>query len=46
VPKFKEMVAKSYNLKTPIPGVEYMVVFKDTENNILGLIEENHAAKR
>lgn len=31
--------------KTAIPGVGYMVVFKDTENNTLGLMEENQAAK-
>jgi len=31
--------------KTAIPGIGYMVIFKDTENNILGLMEEDKAAK-
>ena len=28
-----------------IPGVGYMIIFKDTENNTLGLMEENRVAK-
>jgi len=31
--------------RTAIPGVGYMVVFKDTENNRLGLMEEDQSAK-
>ena len=31
--------------KSPIPGVGYMSIFKDTENNIFGLIEEDESAK-
>ena len=31
--------------KTTIPGIGYMVVFKDTENNRLGLMEEDQSAK-
>jgi uncharacterized protein len=31
--------------RTAIRGVGYMVIFKDTENNTFGLMEENQAAK-
>jgi uncharacterized protein len=31
--------------RTAIPGVGYMVIFKDTENNRLGLMEEDQSAK-
>jgi predicted enzyme related to lactoylglutathione lyase len=31
--------------RTVIPGVGYMLVFKDTENNRLGLMEEDQSAK-
>jgi uncharacterized protein len=31
--------------RMPIPGVGYMVVFEDTENNRLGLIEEDQSAR-
>jgi predicted enzyme related to lactoylglutathione lyase len=31
--------------KTAIPGIGYMVVFKDTENNRLGLMEEDQSAE-
>ena len=31
--------------KTAIPGVGYMLVFKDTENNRLGLMELDQSAK-
>ena len=30
--------------RTTIPGVGYMVIFKDTENNRLGLMEEDQSA--
>lgn len=36
---------KIVQTKTAIPGIGYMVIFKDTENNILGLMEEDKAAK-
>jgi uncharacterized protein len=31
--------------RTAIPGVGYMIIFKDTENNTLGLMEENREAR-
>lgn len=31
--------------RTAIPGVGYMIIFKDTENNTLGLMEENREAQ-
>ncbi len=36
---------KIVQAKTAIPGIGYMVIFKDTENNLLGLMEEDQAAK-
>jgi predicted enzyme related to lactoylglutathione lyase len=36
---------KIVQAKTAIPGIGYMVIFKDTENNLLGLMEEDRAAK-
>ena len=36
---------KIVQAKTAIPGIGYMVIFKDTENNLLGLMEEDGAAK-
>jgi uncharacterized protein len=36
---------KIVQAKTAIPRIGYMVIFKDTENNLLGLMEEDRAAK-
>jgi uncharacterized protein len=36
---------KIIQAKTAIPRIGYMVIFKDTENNLLGLMEEDRAAK-
>lgn len=45
IAKIESSGGKVIQPKTAIPGVGYMVVFKDTENNTLGLMEENKAAK-
>lgn len=48
--KYSELIeqngGKILQPKTAIPGVGYMTVFKDTENNILGLMEEDPTAAK
>jgi uncharacterized protein len=44
-PKIEANGGKVIQPKTGIPGIGYMVVFKDTENNKLGLMEEDQSVK-
>jgi uncharacterized protein len=43
--KIKDNGGKVILPRTAIPGMGYMIIFKDTENNTLGLMEENREAK-
>ena len=36
---------KIVKLKSSIPGIGYMSIFQDTENNTFGMIEEDKSAK-
>ena len=45
VSKIEANGGKVIQPRTAIPGVGYMVVFKDTENNRLELMEEDQSAK-
>ena len=45
ISKIESNGGKIIQPKTPIPSIGYMLLFKDTESNTIGLFEENKHAK-
>jgi len=45
ISKIESNGGKIIQPKTPIPSIGYMLLFKDTESNTIGLFEENKQAK-
>jgi predicted enzyme related to lactoylglutathione lyase len=45
IEKVESAGGKMISPKTPIPGVGFIAWFKDTEGNVLGIMEEDESAK-